>query len=83
MSDSYWKERIATLKSMVSSYDDALLAFATKNIQSYTLDTGQNRQTVQRAEVSSLKNVRAHLLSELDSLMARTGDAHSYHRDAW
>lgn len=84
MADTYWSERIATLKAIIAAYDTAILEFATNgNLQSYTLDTGQTRQNVQRSEVSSLKNVRRALLSELDDLMARCDGGGSYKMPGW
>jgi hypothetical protein len=70
-SDSYWAGRIATVKAIIAKYDDALLQFSTSAIQEYTLDTGQTRQTVTKANIASLRDTRSELLNELASLEAR------------
>lgn len=74
VASEYWQARIATLQALVAAYDAALLAFATTGVQQYTVDTGQTKQTVMRAEIASLQGVRNRLLSELDDMGARCGD---------
>jgi len=71
--NEFWIARRDKFATMIEAYEDALLFFATNgNAQSYTLDTGQTRTTVQRAEVSSLKNTLQSLMSTYDDLCART-----------
>jgi hypothetical protein len=72
VSSTYWSERLATVKALIAAYDAALLALATGQ-QSYTIDTGQTRNTVTQYDIASLKNVRASLLNELSTLEVRSG----------
>lgn len=67
----YWIDRIAKVKALIEKYDDALLALGTGGVQSYQLDTGQTRQMVTKANITSLSNVRDSLLNELTTLQAR------------
>ena len=70
--DQFWKDRLEKLEIAIIAYEDALIFFANNGIaQSYTLDTGQTRTVVSRAEISSLKNVLKELLSTYDTLCAR------------
>ncbi len=71
----FLKIRIEAIKTQIEAYEQALTTFATSNVQSYTLDTGQTRQTVQRAEISSMKNTVKSLYSLLDDLDARVNGA--------
>lgn len=71
--DTFWSDQLTAAKAMVTAYNAAILAFATSNIQSYQLDTGQTRQLVSRAALSTLKNTRDSLLSEVAGLEARLG----------
>lgn len=58
------RENIETLKALIAAYTAAILALAT-GAQSYSLDTGQTRQTVQRSQLSTLRETRASLQNEL------------------
>ncbi len=75
--NEFWKARMAKIAIAIERYEDAIIFFAENNAaQSYTLDTGQTRTTVQRSEISSLKNTLKSLMSLYDDLCARTcGDA--------
>lgn len=76
------EERLEKIKQIIAAIEDALLAFSTDGLlQSYTLDTGQTRQTVTRAEISSLKNTLAFWYSQYDTWCQRlTGCASRYVR---
>jgi hypothetical protein len=69
--NEFWEARRDKLAVAIAAYEDALIAFADSNTQSYTLDTGQTRTTVQRAEIGSLRNTYEALLSTYDDLCAR------------
>jgi len=70
--NTFWNARKARLETIIIAYEDALEAFAGTNTQSYTLDTGQTRTTVSRAEVGSLRNTLKSLYSTYDDICART-----------
>jgi hypothetical protein len=70
---AFWEARKASLAAQIVAYEAALLAFASDNTQSYTLDTNQTRQTVQRAEIGSLRNTYETLLGLYDTVCARLG----------
>ena len=68
----YVQERITATKAQITAYEDALLAFGTNGaMQSYTLDTGQSRQTVTRADLSTMNRVLDSLYNRLATLEAR------------
>lgn len=72
MDRAFLVERIAATKAEIVAYEDATLAFATNGaLQSYTLDTSQTRQTVTRADLSSLNRVLNSLYNRLATLEAR------------
>lgn len=54
--DAEWiQKRIDRCKELIVAYEDAIEAVL-GGAQSYTLDTGQTRQTVTKADVASLQN---------------------------
>lgn len=53
--DSTWLEaRITRCKELIVIYEDALAAIAA-GAQTYSLDTGQSRQVVTKADVATLR----------------------------
>ena len=54
LSNDYLDARIARTKTIIIAYEDALEAIA-GGAQQYSLDTGQTRQTVTKANVASLR----------------------------
>jgi hypothetical protein len=69
--DSEWlKERIAAKKAQIVAFDAALTALA-GGAQSYSLDTGQTRQVVTKANLTELRNVIAQLESDISTLNMR------------
>lgn len=67
-----WLEaRIAKTRALIEAYEDALLAFTTTNVQSYSLDTGQTRETVTRADSGRLYVTLGELENRLRVLEAR------------
>lgn len=71
MDQSFWLDQLTAAKAMVVAYNAAILALATSNVLSYTLDTGQSRQTVTRNDLASLRATRDGLLNEVATLEAR------------
>lgn len=73
-SDPFLLAELKAIEEAITAYNAALLAFATNGaIISYTLDTGQTRQVVTRAEIGSMRNLLNYLNSKRDDLVARLG----------
>jgi hypothetical protein len=69
--DSTWlAERIAAKKALILKYEAALDTLSS-GAQSYSLDTGQTRQVVTKANLSELRNMLAKLESDLSTLQQR------------
>jgi hypothetical protein len=69
--DSAWiAERIAAKKALILKYEAALDALA-GGAQTYSIDTGQTRQTVSKANLTEMRNVIAQLESDLSTLQMR------------
>lgn len=68
---TYWSDRLETVMALIVAYDAAILALSTGAVQSYSLDTGQTRQTVTKQNITSLRDTRSSLLNELATLEAR------------
>lgn len=81
--DRAWIEaRIAKIKTQIEAYEEAIDALAS-GVQSYQLDTGQTRQLVSRANVTSLQETVTILFDRLSTLQARLGCARAQGRPAW
>jgi len=82
--DSTWiKARIAKAEALIAAYEDAILAVASGSVQSYTLDTGQTRQTVTKANLTEMRNVVDSLENRRATLRARLGCGQALARPAW
>lgn len=68
MSDFY-KTRLEVTENMIVAYEDAILALTTSGVMSYSLDTGQTKQTVTKLDITQLN-------ATLDGLYARR---HRFH----
>lgn len=67
--DVAWiNERIAATKAAIIAYEEAILALSSGAVQSYTLDTGQTKQTVTKQQLASLKNILDSLENRLQYL---------------
>lgn len=74
MSDrQFWLDRIEKTKALIVAWEDAELAISAGGVQSYTLDTGQTRQTVTRADLATIRITIDSLLNRLVTLQARIG----------
>ncbi len=70
MDTAFIQGRIDAIKIMIVAYEDALLAIAGGAL-SYTLDTGQSRQTVTRQDVRSMQKTLDSLYNTCATLGAR------------
>lgn len=80
----YLQERITKVKALITVYEDAILAIVTNGAQSYTLDTGQSRQTVTKVDVPDMETALKSLYNLLATLEARlNGSGVTTVRPAW
>ncbi len=63
--------RIAQMKAVIAAYWDAILFLGANPKASYSLDTGQTRQTVQYANLTSLRDTLNSLENQLAVFVAR------------
>lgn len=69
--DNAWlDDRIAKTRELIEAYENAILAISTGSI-SYTLDTGQTKQTVTKASLGEIRSALAALENRLAMLCAR------------
>lgn len=71
MTISFLQSRLDNLETIIIAYDDAILALLTGGAQSYTLDTGQTRQTVTKLNLAELQRTRESLYNQYVTLEAR------------
>lgn len=70
--DPEWGEaRITKTKALIEAVEDAILQLSTGAVQSYSLDTGQTRQTVTKQQIGSLRMQLTELENRLSVLEAR------------
>ena len=72
----FWLDELENAKRLLHEIEKAILSLTQKTIeaggvQEYTIDTGQDRQTVKRADLSSLYVRQKELLSLIDMLESR------------
>jgi hypothetical protein len=81
--DIEWLDaRIARTKELIVAIEDAIEAVG-GGMQSYTLDTGQTRQSVTKADLSSLEIRLNALENRLSVLQARRNGAALNVRPVW
>jgi hypothetical protein len=68
ITDTWIQSRIDSTKAAIESIEDAILSLSTGNLQSYTIDTGQTRQTVTKKDISRLNVELDKLYSRMDYL---------------
>lgn len=72
----FWTEELTNKKILLAEIEKAILSFTQTvagagGVTEYTLDTGQDRQTVKRAELPNLYLMRDKLLAEIALLESR------------
>lgn len=72
----FWLDELENAKRLLHEIEKAILFLTQKTIeaggvQEYTIDTGQDRQTVKRVDLSSLYVRQKELLSLIDMLESR------------
>lgn len=64
-------ERIAALKETRDEWEDAEASLIVGTIQSYTIDTGQSRQTVTKVNITEFRKAIDSLSNRIATLEAR------------
>lgn len=84
MDREFLAARIVVTKALIVAYEDAVLALSVANgVQSYTIDTGQSKQTVTRTDLSQLNAMLDSLYNRLATLEARLNGAALTVRPCW
>jgi hypothetical protein len=71
MDRDFLQDRIDATKLQIAAYEDAALALGSGNVQSYTLDTGQTRQTVTKIDLTQIQKTIDQLYNRCATLDAR------------
>ena len=80
---AFWEARLAAKKAAIVAYEAAITAVA-GGAQSYSLDTGQTRQVVTKANITEMRNMVAQLESDISTLQQRLyGCGRTYVRPGW
>lgn len=83
MDRDFIQARIDATKAQIIAYEDAATALAS-GVQSYTLDTGQSRQTVTKLDLAALQRTIDSLYNRCATLEARlNGSGTVTTRPAW
>lgn len=66
---TYYETQLKNDKILLNQIDRAIAALSESDgIQEYTIDTGQDRQTVKRADIGTLIAQKQRLLAEINQL---------------
>ena len=71
MDNTFLQEQITATKALIVAYQAAVLALVGGQVQQYTLDTGQDRQTVLKADIPKLNAQIDGLYNRLCTLQTR------------
>jgi len=71
MADQFEIDQIAVLETIITAYNAAIIALTTGGIESYTMDTGQSRQTVTKQNLNKMRADRQSLMNERSTLKIR------------
>jgi hypothetical protein len=82
MSSTFLQDRITAIEAIIPVYEAAITALGA-GIQSYTLDTGQTRETVTKLDLAQLKRTLDSLYNTLATLNARCNGGTVMARPAW
>lgn len=84
MDRTFTLERIAVTKALIVAYENAILALSAANgVESYSLDTGQDRQSVTRANIPGMQKMLDGLYNRLATLEARVYGGTTQARPCW
>ncbi len=71
MGAAFLQDRIDATKALILKYETAIDAVVSGGVESYTLDTGQSRQTVTKINLSTFETKYESALNRLATLEAR------------
>lgn len=83
MNGTFLQERIDATKALIVAHEEAALALAAGTIASYSLDTGQSRQSVTKHNLATLNAAIDGLYNRLATLEARQGGGATNMGPAW
>lgn len=85
MDRAFLQERIEKTKALIVAYEDALAALGGSGaVQSYKLDTGQDSQSVTRADIPRLNEMLDSLYNRCATFEARLNGSGATHvRPCW
>ena len=84
MNNAFALERIEATKTAIVAYEAAMLALgASGAVESYELDTGQDRQRVTRSSIPALNRMLDGLYNRLATLEARVYGGAITMRPGW
>lgn len=77
-SRKFWEDELENSRTLLEQVDRAIYVLSQKmtdgqGVIEYTIDTGQNRQTVKRADLNSLQLQRNSLIEIIDDLERKLG----------
>lgn len=75
---SFLSEQIETQKTLIVALGSAIQALSLSGVESYELDTGQNKQKVTRSKLPELIKAREDALNYLFELERISGVSPSY-----
>jgi len=70
----FWKDELSNSRILLNELDKAIYALTKKEIRQYTINTGQDLQTVSRQDLPQLYDRRKNLLKEIAELEIQTGE---------
>jgi len=72
--NQFWKDELKNSRIILYELDKAIHALTKKEIRQYTINTGQDSQTVSRQDLPQLYDRREKLLKEIEELEIKTGE---------
>lgn len=82
--DDFLRSRVDVIKAKIVAYDLAIGQLQDGVIQSYEFDTGQTRQKVTKATISTLEDRVTSLMNQLTTLEARLcGSGATHYVPSW
>lgn len=71
MDPAFLQQRIDAAKAQIAAYETAITAITVDNAASYTIDTGQTRQTVTKLDLVAMNNAIDSLMNRIATWEAR------------
>lgn len=72
-SEQFWADELQNARYILSLINKAIADLTANPTQSYTLDTGQTKQTVTKADLAQLYQRRDALIGQIAIIESRTG----------